>query len=147
MQFSPQIRYAMRSRRRNSLPCLVLVGYTLSLTASGWFHDHPLGPCVESGPFCAARAGHAAGGEHCSGLLGHIGHAGAAMHSPESGPLVVQDGTCPVCQFLAQRTLGDLLIPEIACATLVEQVALPEPSLIAHSLVACCQIRAPPSAA
>ncbi len=137
----------MGSRRSKTLSLLVLACYALSLTASGWFHEHHHSLCGQLDFSCAASLHDAAFGGQCSSGLEHSNHAGSAARSGGGEPRLIEDGHCLVCQFLSQRTVENGRIEAIACARLVERVVLPEPVLVAHTPVACCQIRAPPSAA
>lgn len=137
----------MGSRRRSPLPLLVLVCYTLSLTASGWFHDHHHVPSQKADCSGAHCADHATTCDHGSAGLGQSHRAGQIARSARSQSPSIEDGACAVCQFLSQRTVGESRVVEVVCQTLVEHVALLEPVVVVHTPVICCQIRAPPAAA
>lgn len=136
----------MRSRRRFTFSTLVLVCYTLSLTASGWFHDHHHSPYREACRCCAAHASGHVAAEHG---LGHDGCCDAtpAVQSTDRESDSVGNGTCPVCQFLSQRTIDDRPVVEIASARLVQRLDVFCPLLVVYGPIACCQIRGPPSVA
>jgi hypothetical protein len=125
-------------QHRRGLSLLIATSYMLLVTTAALFHNHGDIACTS-----AHRGGPAAQ------ATGHVPED-AAHHSHHDGSFPAHrptssDDRCPVCQFLAQRTIpvGDVAL--VTSVPLEQAVALAAPMRAASRIPSCWHSRAPPA--
>jgi hypothetical protein len=124
-------------QHRRGLSLLIATSYMLLVTTAVLFHNHGDSPCTSA--HCGGPAAQAAG----------HGPADAAHHShrDDSSPArqpCSSDDHCPVCQFLAQRTIPAGSVALVMSAPLEQTVVVVVPVRIAHRVPFGWHSRAPP---
>ena len=122
----------MRLGTRNTATLVVLTAYVLAGTVGHWFHT--------------CHGEHAGGHGDCA--CESVGPHHCEHHSPALFPSHSHaEGTCPVCKFLAQKSVPPADVAEVTSTRVEEEIVRAEPVRRAGTVRSTYHSRAPPAVA